>query len=170
MRALVIGGTGLLSGTAADLADHGWRVVLASRRTDPVTTRTRAARWVPADWSDPDPHLGDRLTTALGGPADLLVVWAHGGLHGQMAATVTPLLAEGAPIVEIHSGSSAHTEDTPGHPTHQVLLGVVDYAGRTRWLTAPEITDAVVTTVDRATAGRLPGVHQVGLPRLLAAS
>ena len=170
MRTLVIGGTGLLSGAAADLSDRGWPVVVASRRTDPVTSLTGDARWVPVDWSNPDPNVATRLSSALGGPVDLLVVWAHGGLHGDMAATIAPLLADGAPIVEIHSGSSTHTADLPGHPTHQVVLGVVDYAGRTRWLTAPEIDAAVQTAVDRATAGRLPGVHQVGLPRLLLAS
>ena len=164
MRALVIGGTGLLSGTAGTLADRGWRVVLPSRRPDPAVTR--GVRWVPADWDDPT--LGGRVREALDGPADLVVVWAHGGLHGEMAETVEPLLAPGAPVVEVHRGSSVHTHDLNGHPTHQVLLGVLGYAGRTRWLTPAETTEAVMAAVDSATAGRLPGVHQVGLPHLLA--
>ena len=168
MRVVVIGGTGLLSGAAVSLADRGWQVVLPRRRADRVTDRAQTAHWVQADWSTPDSGLADRIRTALGGPADLLVVWAHGGLHGSMAETVGPLLAEGAPVVEVHSGSSAHSGGLPGHPTHQVVLGVVDFAGRTRRPTAFEVTDAVVATVDRATAGRLPGVHQIGLPRALA--
>ncbi|OLR94504.1 Rossmann-fold NAD(P)-binding domain-containing protein [Actinokineospora bangkokensis] len=168
MRALVIGGTGLLSGTAAALAGDGWQVVLPSRRPDPATTGDLDVRWVPANWSAPDPDLPRRITAALGGPADLLVVWAHDGLHGAMAETVSPLLADGAPVVEVHRGTSLHVEDLPGHPTHQVLLGVLGYAGRTRWLTDAETTEAILATVESATSGRLPGIHQIGLPHLLA--
>ncbi|WP_156756221.1 Rossmann-fold NAD(P)-binding domain-containing protein [Actinokineospora pegani] len=166
MRALVIGGTGLLSGVAVELAGRGWRVVLPSRRPDPGVAS--GVRWVSAGWSAPDPRLPARLATALGGPADLVVVWAHGGLHGPMADNILPLLADDAPIVELHSGVSCPVAEHPGHPKHRVLLGLVDYAGRTRRLSPAETTEATLAAVDRATDGKLPSTHQVGMPKLLA--
>jgi NAD(P)-dependent dehydrogenase (short-subunit alcohol dehydrogenase family) len=171
-RALIIGGTGMLSGCAATLLAEGWHVVLPSRRYSPVAAQTDdytgTLRWVEANWSEPK-LLAARAEPALGGKADLLVAWVHGPARPSVLRAVGPLLAAGAPVVEVHGSASANPllggcpdpvlED---HPTQQVVLGFVMQAGRTRWLTHAEIAEGVLDAVRRALDGRPAGVHQVG--------
>lgn len=165
-RALVLGGTGMLAGVAAALLDDGWDVVLPSRRK-PVTDAQAAARWVKADWTEPA-TLADSAGQALGGPADLLVAWVHRGVRVSVLRTVAPLLADGAPVVEVHGSASANPVGgcpdpvLPDHPTQQVVLGYVRHAGRTRWLTHDEVSAGVLDAVHRALDGKPPHVHQVG--------
>ncbi|SDC19566.1 Rossmann-fold NAD(P)-binding domain-containing protein [Actinokineospora iranica] len=172
-RALVLGGTGMLAGCTAALVADGWHVVLPSRRYEPLTTDLPAdddigrARWVEADWSRPD-DLARRAARALGGPADLLVAWMHGPCRVPMLRAVEPLLRPDAPVIEVHGiGDQRGAPDTvlANHPTQHVVLGVRRYAGRTRWLTADEITDGVLAGLRRALAGRAPAIQHVGEAR-----
>jgi NAD(P)-dependent dehydrogenase (short-subunit alcohol dehydrogenase family) len=164
-RALVLGGTGMLSGCAAALVDDGWHVVLPSRRR-PTTPNGRAV-WVRADWSEPAALAAD-ARRALGGEADLLVAWVHREVRGRVLHAVAPLLAPAAPVVEVHGSASANPVGgcpapiLDDHPTQQVVLGYVRHAGRTRWLTHQEISAGVLDGVRRALDGRPPGMHQVG--------
>ncbi len=169
-RALVLGGTGMLAGVAATLLDDGWHVVLPSRRrpTLPDTNgNARGAHWVKADWTIPT-ALAEAAREALGGPAALLVAWVHREVRTGVLRAVAPLLAPGAPVVEVHGSASANPLGgcpdpvLPDHPTQQVVLGYVRHAGRTRWLTHDEISAGVLDAVRRAVAGRPPHVHQVG--------
>ena len=169
-RALVLGGTGMLAGVAAALLEDGWHVVLPSRRR-PATPTTdgngHAARWVKADWTEPD-ALAATAAKALDGPADLLVAWVHREVRVPVLQAVAPLLAGGAPVVEIHGSASANPLGgcpdpvLAGHPTQQVVLGHVRHAGRTRWLTQEEVAAGVLAAVHRALDGKPPHVHQVG--------
>jgi hypothetical protein len=174
-RALVIGGTGMLAGCAAALVADGWHVVLPSRRYSPIAAEfddtepngERKALWVEASWEEPA-LLASKAQRALGGKADLLVAWVHGRVRPSVLRAVAPLLADGAPVVEVHGSSSARPVGgcpdplLDGHPTQQVVLGFVRYAGRTRWLTHQEVSDGVLDAVRRALNGCAPGVHQVG--------
>jgi hypothetical protein len=171
-RALVLGGTGMLAGVAAALLDDGWFVVIPSRRrpAEPVTNgngRGGGAQWVKADWTVPA-TLADAAREALGGPADLLVAWVHREVRTGVLRAVSPLLADGAPVIEVHGSASANPvggcpDPILGeHPTQQVVLGYVRHAGRTRWLTHEEISAGVLDAVRRALAGKPPHVHQVG--------
>lgn len=169
-RALVLGGTGMLAGVAAALLADGWYVVLPSRRR-PSTPATNGnchnARWVTADWTMPV-ALADTAREALGGPADLLVAWVHREVRHSVLRSVVPLLADRAPVVEVHGSASANPLGgcpdpiLADHPTQQVVLGYVRHAGRTRWLTHQEISAGVLDAVNRALAGKPPHVHQVG--------
>jgi NAD(P)-dependent dehydrogenase (short-subunit alcohol dehydrogenase family) len=162
-RALVLGGTGMLAGAAAALLDDDWHVVLPSRRQPAAT----GAHWVKADWTDPT-ALAAGAAEALGGPADLLVAWVHQEVRDAVLQAVAPLLAPAAPVVEVHGSASANPfggrPDAVlfGHSTQQVLLGYVQLAGRTRWLTHREISAGVLDAVRRALEGRPSAVHQVG--------
>jgi hypothetical protein len=163
-RALVLGGTGMLAGCVEALVDDGWLVVSPSRHK-PVETHN--AIWVQADWSEPD-TLAERSHIALGGPADLLVAWIHGSFRVPVLRAVSPLLAEDAPVVEVHGSASANpVRGCPDpvlsdHPTQQVVLGFLRHGGRTRWLTHGETVDGVLAAVHRALDGRQREVHQVG--------
>ncbi len=168
-RALVIGGTGMLAGCAAALVADGWHVVLPSRRYAPIpdTPTEGKALWVEANWAAPK-ELATRAGRALGGPADLLVAWVHGTARPSVLRAVAPLLAENAPVVEVHGSASANPVDgcpdpiIDDHPTQQVVLGYVMKHGRTRWLTHGEIAEGVLDAVRRALDGRPPAVHHVG--------
>lgn len=167
-RALVLGGTGMLSGVADALLDDGWHVVLPSRRrsSSPIAP-AHAARWVKADWSEPA-ALAATAAEALDGPADLLVAWVHREVRVSVLRAVAPLLADGAPVVEVHGSASANPLGgcpepvLSTHPTQQVVLGYVRHAGRTRWPTHEEVSAGVLDAVHRALDGRPPHVHQVG--------
>jgi hypothetical protein len=162
-RALVLGGTGMLAGAAAALLDDDWHVVLPSRRRPAAS----GARWVKADWTNPT-ALASAAADVLDGPADLLVAWVHREVRTAVLRAVGPLLAAGAPVVEVHGSASANPLGgcpdpvLDGHPTQQVVLGYVRHAGRTRWLTHQEISAGVLDAVHRALEGRPPAVHQVG--------
>ena len=162
-RALVLGGTGMLSGVADALLDDGWHVVLPSRRRPAIGRAT----WVKADWTEPT-VLAATAREALDGPADLLVAWIHREVRVSVLRAVAPLLDEGAPVVEVHGSASANPLGgcpdpvLPGHPTQQVVLGYVRHAGRTRWLTHDETSAGVLDAVHRALDGKPPHVQQVG--------
>jgi hypothetical protein len=169
-RALVLGGTGMLAGCAEALVADGWHVVLPSRRSTPIAAGNgshRRAVWVKADWFDPTSLRRD-VGEALDGPANLLVAWVHREVRTAVLRAVAPLLAPGAPVVEVHGSASANPIGgcpdavLPGHPTQQVVLGFVRHAGRTRWLNHQEIAAGVLDGVHRALDGRPPAVHQVG--------
>jgi hypothetical protein len=163
-RALVLGGTGMLAGCVEALTDEGWHVVSPSRHKP---SAPGDATWVQANWSEPD-TLAERTHIALGGSADLLVAWVHSSFRVPVLRAVSPLLAEDAPVVEVHGSSSANPiRGCPEpvlsqHPTQQVVLGFLRNAGRTRWLTHNETADGVLAAVRRALDGRQHEVHQVG--------
>lgn len=158
----------MLAGVATALLDDGWHVVLPSRRR-PATPATNGhpARWVKADWTEPA-ALASTAADALGGQADLLVAWVHREVRVSVLRAVAHLLADGAPVVEVHGSASANPVGgcpdpvLDGHPTQQIVLGFVRHAGRTRWLHHREIADGVLDGVRRALEGKAPAVHQVG--------
>lgn len=171
-RALVLGGTGMLAGVAAWLVEHGWLVVLPSRRYSPIPADGpfapgARALWVQARWERPR-RLARDAARALGGPADLLVSWVHGGYRLQVMEAVAPLLAPGAPVVEVHGESAGDPlgalpgATLAGHPTQQVVLGHVREGKRARWLTHAEVVDGVLEAVQRALNDAPIAEHYVG--------
>ncbi|HVK22362.1 MAG TPA: hypothetical protein VM677_13475 [Actinokineospora sp.] len=169
-RALILGGAGMLTECTAALIAEGWHVVVPSRRYAPLPADVGLgqARWVQADWSDPD-DVAARASRVLDGPADLLVAWVHGQARGPILRAVEPLLAPDAPVVEVHSSIDlvlGVPDPVIDHPTQQVVLGAVAGRGSVRWLTQHEIAASVDDAIRRALAGRVPGVHQIGVVRV----
>lgn len=172
-RALVLGGTGMLAGVAGWLVRQGWLVVLPSRRYSPLPDDDPGPReqhgkalWVEARWERPQ-RLARDAASALGGPADLLVSWVHGGYRRPVLEAVVPLLAVGAPIVEVHGDPAGTPPEAgapllAGHPTQQVVLGYVREGTRTRWLTHTEVVDGVLVALKRALEDAPMTEHHVG--------
>lgn len=173
-HALVVGGTGMLSGVVAELVRDGWHVVVPSRRYAPIPADLpesahddRRALWVEADWAAPE-SFAERAEKALGGKAELLVAWVHDAYREDVLAAITPLLATDAVVVEVR-GSAAAAPDSDGaepslpeHDTQLVVLGFVRDGESTRWLTHREISEGVLDAVRRALADRPPATHQIG--------
>ncbi|GGS34501.1 hypothetical protein GCM10010171_31180 [Actinokineospora fastidiosa] len=145
----------MLAGVSTTLVAAGWHIVLPSRRYAPLAVDgTGRARWVRADWTRPN-DLACQAARVLGGQADLLVAWVADTVRIPVLRAVGPLLKPHAPVVEVHADRPMDPVlDT--HRTHQVVLGEVGYAGRTRWLTDEEITTGVLEAIDRALAGQPP--------------
>ena len=145
----------MLAGVSTALVAAGWHIVLPSRRYAPLSVDgVGRARWVRADWTRPN-DLACQVGRVLGGPADLLVAWVATEVRESVFRAVGPLLSPGAPVVEVDATESL-APVLPDHPTHQVILGEVGYAGRTRWLSDEEITSGVLEAVERALAGDAP--------------
>lgn len=162
--ALVLGGTGMLAGCAQRLVERGWQVVLPSR-TQPLMADSgpgRAARasisrghrptWVRADWAKPAELASEVEYELAGRPVNLLVAWVHDSYREGVLRAVERLLAENAPVVEVHTHAPV-PDPVLSHPTQQVLLGhfAHDAAQRTR--------RAVLDAVERALEGRAPSLH-----------
>lgn len=162
--ALVLGGTGMLTGCARQLLDRGWHVVLPSR-TRPLMADDgpgRAARasisrghrptWVKAEWSDPHELAAEVEAELRGRPVNLLVAWLHTSYRASVLTAVRHLLAENAPVVEVHTCAPVPDPVLP-HPTQQILLG--HFTHETERCT----TRAVLDAVERALEGRAPSLH-----------
>ena len=172
-RALVVGGTGMLSGVVAELVRDGWQVVVPSRRYAPIpldlpeSAGDPQAIWIEADWSMPE-SFAERADRALGGKAELLVAWVHDAYREDVLAAVAPLLAEDAVVVEVRGAAAAQPHSgrpepsLPEHDTQLVVLGFVRDGEGTRWLTHREISEGVLDAVRRALADRPPATHQIG--------
>lgn len=166
--ALVLGGTGMLAGCAQRLVARGWQVVLPSRNQPLMADEGpgRAARasisrghrptWVRADWAKPDELAAEVEYELIGRPVNLLVAWVHDSYRAPVLKAVEHLLAEDAPVVEVHTHSPVPDPVLDKHPTQQLLLGHFphDAAQHTR--------QAVLDAVVRALDGRAPSLHQVG--------
>ena len=162
--ALVLGGTGMLAGCARQLVERGWQVVLPSR-TRPLMADDgpgRAARasishghrptWIRADWTKPHELAAEVQDELQGREVNLLVAWVHGSYRAGVLRAVQHLLADGAPVVEVHTCAPVPDPVLP-NPTQQVLLGhfTHDAAQRT--------SRAVLDAVERALSGRAPSLH-----------
>ncbi len=166
--ALVLGGSGMLAGCAGRLVARGWQVVLPCR-TQPLMADDgpgRAARaslsrghrptWVKADWAKPRELASEVEYELAGRPVNLLVAWVHESYRTAVLTAVAPLLAEHAPVVEVHTTAPVPDPVLAKHPTQQVLLG--HFAHDAARHTGQAVLDAVV----RALEGKPPSLHQVG--------
>jgi hypothetical protein len=127
------------------------------------------ALWVEASWDCPH-RLADKAEVALGGPVDLLVSWVHGEYRLPVMQAVERLLAETAPVVEVHAASRGGApvetgSSLPANPTQVVLLGNVSEHDETRSPSHGEIADGVLEAVRRALGGHPASAHQIGYLR-----
>lgn len=167
---LIIGGTGMLSGTVLGLCALGWELVLPSRSRRVSAPSRGGAYWVPASWEKPD-ELASVVSDKGPAPFDLLVAWVHTPYRDTVLTAVEPLLASGAPVVEVWGSASADPlatlpEPALGHPTHRAVLGYTRAdGGGARWLSDREIGDGVLHAALAAVSGEPPRVHEVGTLR-----
>lgn len=153
-RALILAGTGMLSGVAEALVEDGWHVVLPSRRYSPIAVpepkqgmaalralRPRGHRptgngngnggrkagralWVEAHWDRPR-ELSTKAQSALGGPADLMVAWIHEQYRRSVMGACERLLVPRAPVVEVRGVGGPPVEPEPLLAAHPTQLVMV---------------------------------------------
>lgn len=165
---LVIGGTGMLRPAVRELVEHGLRVLVASRRPDRASP-PEAVRggFVPvvADWQEPE-SLVDAVVTAAGGlPVTHVVVWVHSPYRTAVMGELDRVVASDAIVVQVWGSagedprSALVTEQAtlPGRRMRDVVLGYVNEARGSRWLTHMEISEGVVHALDRPEALQVVG-------------
>lgn len=170
----------MLADVTSWLVGEGWHVVVPSRRYGPIPVdeleaadessglfRPGRALWVEARWELPQ-RLARDASRALGGKAELLVAWVHGGYRIPVLEAVADLLTTRAPIVEVHGDvvndpvGAVPEPALAGHPTQRVVLGYVRDHGALRWPSHSEIVTEVLAAVHRALEDRPFSEHQVG--------
>lgn len=145
-RLLVVGGTGMLLGTVEGLLADGHELWVLARRA-PALEHPRLHPLL-VDYGDAA-ALDATLTRATGtaGPFDGAIVWAHSS-----APHAPEVVARHISGPFLHVLGSATADPSRPHPTpgwagegyRTVVLGFVREAGRSRWLTNPEIAAGVL--------------------------
>lgn len=157
-HALCIGATGMLADTTRYLAGVSTRQTLVARHATRFTHTAglNHATPVDADWHETDAFI-DTIVQALAaqGPADLCLLWLHGGATavrdplfaclGRDACRVIHVLgsSRGNPRAEADS----HRRLLAPYPCvryHTVILGSVLEGGHRRWLTHAEIAAGAI--------------------------
>lgn len=172
MHALVIGGSGMLSGASLWLAEQGYRVSVIGRNPQKLrrlSDRNANLFGVSADYSRAAEFaatLQDLMNSR--GPASLVVAWIHFDEERVIRQTADAIRLAGGEDFPWHLyhvlGSSSNLDEilktvpVPASCTyHQVQLGFVIEGNRSRWLTHSEISGGVIEAV----RGSLPR-HVVG--------
>lgn len=173
--ALVVGGTGMLTGVVGELVRDGRTTAVLARSRgalERLASRTAPSGRVvpvPADYTDPG-GLEEALRRAVRetGPFGVAVLWVRTAARQAAHEAVGRVLAPGALVVDIMGSAAADPsrapEPVPGpfraHPYRQVILGFTDDAAGTRWLDHAEICQGVLA------AARAPErTHVVGRVR-----
>ena len=145
-HALVVGGTGMLAGLVAALAE----------RCDDVTVVARNRRALPfgavqlvLDYrATRDLRQGLAEATRERGPIELAVCWIHTDAP-EAPRVVAEGIAPGGRLVQVFGTRVWPLLPVPeGVEYAQVLLGSVREGGGYRWLTNDEITAGVLAAVD----------------------
>lgn len=158
-HALVIGGTGMLSGVSIWLSKNGYHVSVIARNP------RKMKRLLDQNPSQMTPLLVDYTNNEelakqchriqkMNGPIDLVIAWVHS--TGQnVIPCLTECLSRSEPWKLFHvNGSSSNLEKikdkmiVPLHVNyHQILLGFKIENGISRWLTNEEISNGVIEAI-----------------------
>ncbi|MFE5597826.1 hypothetical protein ACFQ8O_01290 [Streptomyces coelicoflavus] len=138
-RALVIGGTGMLSPAVQVLADEGYEVFRPSRG------QGGTGGWIKADWTDPS-RFARIVTQHVGHPVDLFVLWAHRPYRAEIAPLLRPLVGPATVVVEVIGSAQFRDtgEDRDIAGSRLVVLGRAAGTHGERWLTHAEISEGVL--------------------------
>jgi hypothetical protein len=154
-RALVVGGSGMLTGLCRSLLDTGAQVAVLARNERRIRMIAPAIEPLICDYND---TAAPTATLAAHEPFDLAIAWIHGRCPQQrrlLAEHVRP----GGRFIQVLG--SAHGD--PSHPERlaemacaaeglpvayqAVVLGFAVERGRSRWLTDTEICGGVLAAV-----------------------
>lgn len=160
MTALVLGGTGMLSGAVRHLLGSGQPVVSVARRTGALPPHPRLVE-VAADWAQPA-RLAAAVRAVEDRRFDTALLWVHTEYRPSVYAALAPLLSKRARVVEVNGSAgrgpaadrlARELLGTPDRQLHRVLLGSrPDGAGGRRWLTHAEISRAALAALGHGPA------------------
>lgn len=156
-HALVIGGSGMLAGTALWLAEVGYHVSIIGRDAEKMSRLTEQASArlsaILVDYRD-DLRLKEALqrSIVIHGDFDLVVAWIHSDAADALPCVLSALRG-GTDVFHV-LGSRANSSGVRNRLTitedvcyHQVQLGFQVVNGERRWLTHEEIAGGVVEAI-----------------------
>ncbi|MFN3634052.1 short-chain dehydrogenase [Exiguobacterium profundum] len=156
-HALVIGGSGMLAGTALWLAEVGYHVSIIGRNAEKVSRLTDQSPGrlsaILVDYRD-DFRLQEALrrSRTVYGDFDLVVAWIHSDVADALPCVLSSLRG-GTDVFHV-LGSRSNPSDVRNGLTipedvryHQVQLGYQVVKGKRRWLTHEEIAGGVVEAI-----------------------
>lgn len=156
-HALVIGGSGMLAGTALWLAEVGYHVSIIGRDAEKMSRLTEQASArlsaILVDYRD-DLRLKEALqrSIVIHGDFDLVVAWIHSDAADALPCVLSALRG-GTDVFHV-LGSSSNLSGVRNGLTipqdiryHQVQLGYQVVTGQRRWLTHEEIAGGVVEAI-----------------------
>ncbi|HHS82021.1 MAG TPA: hypothetical protein ENJ68_00745 [Devosia sp.] len=151
-RTLIVGGTGMLAQVSEALSQASGHLTLAARNPSPLAHRLRADA-LPLDWNE---HAATRAALASLPPQDLIIAWLHRQgewMHPLLLDKRTPTgrmirLFSSRSSREIVERHARLEENALRKGEQHVVLGWMNRAGTSRWLTDEEICDSVREAVD----------------------
>jgi hypothetical protein len=167
-HAVVVGGTGMLSGVSLALAPGGTATVVArgarglARLSDERRRAGGTLHPVALDYRDGD-ALVAALRHAIGrfGPVGVAVAWVHSTAPGAAEAVARAVADPAAPCRFVHVLGSATADPSrpddgrrarfaaiPGLEYREAVLGFVVEGGASRWLSDDEISSGVLRAVE----------------------
>ncbi|GAA1896843.1 short-chain dehydrogenase [Streptomyces sodiiphilus] len=172
--ALVVGGTGMLSGLVHELTARGHSTTVVARDATRLQ-QVAAAAPGPGAVTPVQAHyaLRESLRTGLDsavqqwGPYGVAVLWVRTAHRESVQEEVSPRLADRALVVDVlGSGTRDPRELQPRRPEpfdrpevtyRRAVLGFTDGPAGTRWLTDGEICQGVLDTLDSPEEMRVVG-------------
>ena len=161
-HALVVGGTGMLSGVSLWLLNQGYHVSIIARNSDrmeDLIERTELGSHITplfVDYGNRD-ELQKKVyaTININGAIDIVVAWIHSNAPDALEIIVKEVSLSKREWKLFHVlGSRSDLNKIKREvivPTscsyHQVQLGSVIEGARTRWLTNKEISDGVIEAI-----------------------
>jgi len=160
-HALVVGGTGMLSGLCLRLVQDGWDVSVVARHASTFAARAKHTGLVGFDCDYTDGDALDRVLDDVSmrpRPLRLVVAWIHSTAPDAARRIAARAVMPDAALRFLHVLGSAVAD--PARPERldawrnrvvsglpidyaQAVLGFVVEGGRSRWLTNAEISDGV---------------------------
>lgn len=156
-HALVIGGSGMMTGTVLWLAEVGYHVSIIGRDTEKMRRLTEQLPGrlsaVLVDYRD-DLRLQEALrrSIAVHGEIDLVVAWIHSDTANALPCVLSAL-QRGTDVFHVLGSRANPSGVRSGLPIpedvryHQVQLGYQVVNGEHRWLTHEEIAGGVIEAI-----------------------
>ncbi|GAA0605923.1 short-chain dehydrogenase [Virgibacillus siamensis] len=161
--ALVIGGSGMLSGASVWLSENGYEVYVVGRRADKLEQLRGQSKCpetihgIAVDYEDTERFRGglSRVLERAGRIPSLVVSWIHGTAPDAQSVLINLLETYdiNTPWALIHVQGSARffqKENTPVPANclyRRVYLGFIRHGRHSRWLTHDEISSGVIQAI-----------------------
>ncbi|MGG0655278.1 SDR family NAD(P)-dependent oxidoreductase [Rummeliibacillus pycnus] len=165
-HALVIGGTGMLSGVSLWLNEQGYKVSIIARNKEKMQLLINQAleptKIIPNYVDYTDTHiLANCLDTLIQkhGPVDMVVAWIHSKAKSTLPTLIKHLKSDKEWSFYHVLGSSREipTVEEIGAPTScnyaTIQLGFIRENNRSRWLTNDEISNGVKRVMQHSNSG-----------------
>lgn len=159
-HALVIGGTGMLSGTVKWLIKEGWHVSVTGRTRRKMKQFLKYKEITPiyADYHRTK-EMNKKIMQAVDneGPIELVIAWIHSDAKGALHEVMSEITKrkQHVDLYHIVSGTTKMDElkNEVTAPVnciyHQVKLGFIKERSIRRWLTHKEISEGVIEAVKK---------------------